>query len=474
KTIRWLPGHKLIHQSRDGRTTRIPWGIRSIPNNAQPDLTAYLDADIQPDPITICFVTAAGITGHIITIALFLMVTSSLEFIRRSYFEVFWYTHHLFIVFLVGLAFHQFQRLLPVQTNIADHDPQNCSQFREVGPDSGFFNRTTGEVLNTTNQEMTIEICPPAEFTPAPATAWAYMLGGLIIYAIERTVRFFRSLRKVVIIKVVEHPSKTIEIQMRSKGFFADAGQYVFVNVPSAALFEWHPFTLTSAPEEDYFSLHIRIVGDWTEEVGRQLGIGRDDFQQSWELPRIAIDGPFGTASEDVFDREVGVLVGAGIGVTPFASILKSVYYKLIDENTKIRLKKVYFYWICPEPTAFEWFADLLLSLEKQMAEKGISDFLDTHIYLTRGWKDNQAFAIMLREGDEADAITGLQAKTHFGRPDWAKEFDSISLSHPNTGVGVFFCGPPVLSHNLHKYCNEYTRQGDSTRARFYYNKENF
>ena len=52
------------------------------------------------------------------------------------------------------------------------------------------------------------------------------------------------------------------------------------------------------APEEDYFSLHIRIVGDWTEEVGRQLGIGRDDFQQSWELPRIAIDGPFGTASE--------------------------------------------------------------------------------------------------------------------------------------------------------------------------------
>ena len=33
---------------------------------------------------------------------------------------------------------------------------------------------------------------------------------------------------------------------MRSKGFYAEAGQYVFVNVPSVALFEWHPFTLTS------------------------------------------------------------------------------------------------------------------------------------------------------------------------------------------------------------------------------------
>ena len=86
--------------------------------------------------------------------------------------------------------------------------------------------------------------------------AWAYMLGGLIIYAIERIVRFFRSLRKVVIVKVVEHPSKTIEIQMRSKGFYADAGQYVFVNVPSVALFEWHPFTLTSVSPTLYNHTH--------------------------------------------------------------------------------------------------------------------------------------------------------------------------------------------------------------------------
>ena len=37
----------------------------------------------------------------------------------------------------------------------------------------------------------------------------------------------------------------------------------------------------------------------------------------------------------------------------------------------------------------------------------------------------------MLREGEEKDAITGLQAKTHFGRPEWDKTFDSISLAHP-------------------------------------------
>jgi NADPH oxidase len=223
---------------------RIPWEIRSIPDAAQPDLSGY--PGVQPDPITICFVTAAGITGHIITIVLFLMVTSSLEFIRRSYFEVFWYTHHLFIIFLVGLAFHQYQRLLPVQTNFADHVPANCSLYREqdIANDRlDGFNVITGEVVI---DNVTQSFCPAAEFTPAPPGSWTYMLGGLIIYTIERIVRFIRGLRKVVIVKVVEHPSKTIEIQMRSKGFFAEAGQYVFVNVPSVALFEWHPFTLTS------------------------------------------------------------------------------------------------------------------------------------------------------------------------------------------------------------------------------------
>ena len=43
-----------------------------------------------------------------------------------------------------------------------------------------------------------------------------------------------------------------------------------------------------------------------------------------------------------------------------------------------------------------------------------------------------------------------------------------------STDIGVFFCGPSVLSHNLHQRCNEYTKKGGATGAHFYYNKENF
>jgi respiratory burst oxidase len=30
-----------------------------------------------------------------------------------------------------------------------------------------------------------------------------------------------------------------------------------------------HPFSITSAPDDDYLSIHIRQLGDWTRELKR-------------------------------------------------------------------------------------------------------------------------------------------------------------------------------------------------------------
>lgn len=83
-------------------------------------------------------------------------------------------------------------------------------------------------------------------------------------------------------------------------------------------------------------------------------------------LPRLFIDGPFGSASEDVFKYEVALLVGAGIGVTPFASILKSIWYRMNAPQQKMPLRKVYFFWVCRDWNSFEWFRSLLLAIEME------------------------------------------------------------------------------------------------------------
>lgn len=92
-------------------------------------------------------------------------------------------------------------------------------------------------------------------------------------------------------------------------------------------------------------------------------------------LPRVYVDGPFGSASEDVFKFEVAVLVGAGIGVTPFASILKSIWYRMNYPQGKTRLRKVYFFWICRDFGSFEWFRSLLLAIEAQ----DLDDHIEIH-----------------------------------------------------------------------------------------------
>lgn len=171
--------------------------------------------------------------------------------------------------------------------------------------------------------------------------------------------------------------------------------QYIFINCPVVSIWQYHPFTLTSAPEEDYISVHIRCVGNFTKDLAKAVGCDFDEKEQpSYErrtrrestvigvdantseqdvdprlrriLPRIFIDGPFGSASEDVFKFEVAVLVGAGIGVTPFASILKSIWYRMSQRQNKTRLKKVYFFWVCRDFGSFEWFSSLLLAIEAQ------------------------------------------------------------------------------------------------------------
>lgn len=138
----------------------------------------------------------------------------------------------------------------------------------------------------------------------------------MILYVCERLVRFYRAHQKVVITKVgrydpswvhllqrtqphemtppptpsplqvVMHPSKTLELQMKRKGFHMEVGQYVFIQCPSVSRLEWHPFTLTSAPEEDYFSAHIRIVGDWTEALYEACVGDKTQPQEAWKLPK--------------------------------------------------------------------------------------------------------------------------------------------------------------------------------------------
>ncbi|XP_072251535.1 NADPH oxidase 1 [Leuresthes tenuis] len=439
------------NNSRQGGYDNLSTALSDLEDSKN---TTYLNPirttniDAQQIPTYFVFTTIAGLTGVIITLALILIITSSMEVVRRSYFEVFWYTHHLFVIFFAGLVFHGAGRIVRSQSNVDKHNFTLCKdRFADWGK---------------------IPECPMPQFEGGFPQTWMYVIGPMIIYLCERLVRFIRYMQRVQYRKIVMHPSKVLELQLVKKGFKMEVGQYVFLNCPAISQLEWHPFTMTSAPEEDFLSVHIRSAGDWTDKLIDIM----QKLPEGAQGPKMGVDGPFGTASEDVFDYEVSMLVGAGIGVTPFASILKSIWYKFKDSDPKLHTKKIYFYWLCRETHAFEWFADLLQVQEKEMEERGMGDFLTYKLFLT-GWDESHAGHVKINCDKDTDVVTGLKQKTHYGRPNWDKEFEQVRKENPKSVVGTFLCGPVALAQVLAKKCVKYS-DVDPRKTKFYFNKENF
>ena len=103
------------------------------------------------------------------------------------------------------------------------------------------------------------------------------------------------------------------------------------------------------------------------EETLSQSSSNNVQLQESLE---ILIDGPFGSPSSNIYRAEHAVLIGTGIGITPFASILQSIMHRYWNNKqtcprceykwTKdsidnlFSLQKVDFFWINRDHTSFE------------------------------------------------------------------------------------------------------------------------
>ena len=205
-------------------------------------------------------------------------------------------------------------------------------------------------------------------------------------------------------------------------------------------------------------------------------GLGADEL---WRL-KVYIDGPFGTPSQSIFDAEHAVLVAAGIGITPFASILQSLIhryrkakatcpncdFKLGDEllcagDEKLAVKKVDFIWITREQRSLEWFISMLSQMEIEQAKQN-DTFLETHLYVTSAKRQSDLRGIGLHltldaicSKEESKLIDGMKKRTHFGRPNWDVVLQNL-IRKQKGRINMFYCGPPNLSTVLQNKCKEY------------------
>ena len=97
-------------------------------------------------------------------------------------------------------------------------------------------------------------------------------MGPACIFLLEKAISLYKTHAKTgksYVTTGVVLPSRVVNLVIkRPPNFTFKPGDYVYLNIPSIANFEWHPFTISSAPEQaDTLSLHIRAVGHWTNSL---------------------------------------------------------------------------------------------------------------------------------------------------------------------------------------------------------------
>jgi hypothetical protein len=418
-------------------------------------------------------------TGGVIMLTMLFIYSGAAEGVRRGQFEIFWYSHHVFVLFFGFNLVHS----------------------------RGFFNPDY------------ILFFPEVGF----------------LYLIERIARLIRANKKVVILSVTIMDD-VLSLEVAKEGVFAQPykeGQYIFLNSPPISRIQWHPFTISSAPEEQSVTVHIRVQGDgsWTrglrDFVSAMGPRGRPFFKLDRQGPNgkvdgkilgpdgqpiLQIDGPHSAPTQHIGEYSNVMIVGAGIGVTPVASTIKSVvFHKWKYFIGQCFPDHAYFVWVCAhrDIDAFRWLIRVIKDAQDEVCHMRATNpahmaakSFEVHIYVSsvpKGQKpvdvvvdDEVGFWGVPREDakvekvrcnwDEADLYKTMLCPTAHtqltdvhvweGRPKWDQRFSSISKAHPDQDIGVMFCGNPAIAKDLRKYCHIHSR--GRTKGIFKLHKENF
>ncbi|XP_039139034.1 ferric reduction oxidase 2-like [Dioscorea cayenensis subsp. rotundata] len=208
----------------------------------------------------------SNVAGEIALICGLLMWVTTFPTIRRKMFELFFYTHQLYFLFLLFYLLHLGIRVFTL------------------------------------------------------------ILPGVYLFLLDRYLRFLQSRRKARLVSARLLHSETLELNFsKHLGSSYTPLSTVFINVPSVSSLQWHPFTISSSSnlEPEKLSIIIKKEGSWTQRLYQMLS--SPSCPQRLD---ISVEGPYGPVSLNFLRYDSLVLVSGGSGITPFISVIRELIYR--------------------------------------------------------------------------------------------------------------------------------------------------
>uniref|UniRef100_A0A803PQ97 FAD-binding FR-type domain-containing protein n=1 Tax=Cannabis sativa TaxID=3483 RepID=A0A803PQ97_CANSA len=214
----------------------------------------------------------SNVAGEVALVAGLVMWGTSFPTIRRKIFELFFYTHHLYVVFVVFFVLH-------------------------VG------------------------------FSYA-----CIMLPGFYLFLIDRYLRFLQSQQKIRVLSARILPCQAVELNFsKCPGLSYSPRSMIFLNVPTISKLQWHPFTVTSSSnlEPHKLSVVIKSEGKWSHNLYQSLS-----SPSQMNRIQVSIEGPYGPSSLQCTRHETVVMISGGSGITPFISIIRELLFIANKDNS--------------------------------------------------------------------------------------------------------------------------------------------
>ncbi|XP_073309855.1 ferric reduction oxidase 4-like [Primulina huaijiensis] len=211
----------------------------------------------------------AGVIAFVVSLG---MWVTSFDRVRRKAFEVFFYSHHLYTIFMFFYMLH-------------------------VGV--------------------------------------AYMcliLPGIFLFLIDRYLRFLQSRHKSRLVSTRLLPNGTLELTFaKNPDLSYSPASILFVRVPSICKLQWHPFTMISNSnlEPHTLSIAIKSEGSWTQKLYKQLS-----SSSSSDRLEVSTEGPYGPASFNFLRHESLVMISGGSGIAPFISMIREIIHLTTTKST--------------------------------------------------------------------------------------------------------------------------------------------